>query len=88
MKRTMAKLGIKKKGATHILRHSRATHLLQEGASLKHVQQLLRHKSSKTTELYSHLVKHDLRIAFSKCDRNFFNSIEKLKQKQLHAADN
>lgn len=83
MKRQMRKLYINKKGATHILRHSRATHLLQTGASLKHVQQLLRHKSSKTTEIYSHLDKHDLRIAFTKCDNTFFSSVEKLQQKLI-----
>lgn len=60
--------GIIKQGSTHLLRHSRATHLIQSGASLRHVQLLLRHSSSKTTEIYTHLDKNDLRQAFSNVD--------------------
>ena len=43
--------------STHILRHSRATHLLQEGRDLLWVRDYMRHKSVKTTETYLHLVK-------------------------------
>lgn len=82
MKRVMAQLDIQKKGATHILRHSRATHLLQLGASTKHVQQLLRHRIIKTTERYLHLDKTDLRVAFTKCDRSFFSSVAELASAQ------
>lgn len=82
MKRTMKQLGICKKGATHILRHSRATHLLQEGASVAHVQKLLRHKNIKTTQRYEHLDRNDLRVAFIKADKNFFSSVSQLPQFQ------
>ena len=43
--------------STHILRHSRATHLLQEGKDLLWVKDFMRHESVKTTEVYVHLAK-------------------------------
>lgn len=55
IKKLAAEVGIKKTISPHTFRHSFATHLIEGGADLRAVQQMLGHESITTTEIYTHL---------------------------------
>ena len=63
IKKLAEKIGLKKNISPHTFRHSFATHLIQGGADLRAVQEMLGHESITTTEIYTHLDKEYLREA-------------------------
>ena len=61
VKSASKKTGIKKNVTPHTLRHSFATHLLEGGADIRYIQQLLGHKDLKTTQIYTHVANKDIK---------------------------
>jgi integrase/recombinase XerD len=66
IKSLAAKAGIKKQVSPHTFRHSFATHLVEGGADLRAVQEMLGHESITTTEIYTHLDRDYLRETLQK----------------------
>lgn len=66
IKQLAKKIGLNKNISPHTFRHSFATHLLQGGADLRAIQQMLGHESITTTEVYMHLDRDDLTKVLNK----------------------
>jgi site-specific recombinase XerD len=61
LKKMSVSAGIRRRVHMHMLRHSFATHLLDEGVDIRHVQELLGHNSITTTQRYTHITNAALR---------------------------
>lgn len=68
VKAAVRKAGIVKRAGCHTMRHSFATHLLENGVNIRMVQKLMGHKDVKTTEIYTHVMNKDLDAVKSPLD--------------------
>jgi integrase/recombinase XerC len=66
LEKYIAQVGLNRRTTPHTLRHSFATHLLDRGADIRSVQELLGHRSLVTTQIYTHLTTATLRKAYEK----------------------
>ena len=69
VKRAAQQAGLDKKIGCHTLRHSFATHMLENGVNIRVLQELLGHADVKTTEIYTHVMARDIRQLQSPLDR-------------------
>ena len=68
VKRAAKQAGIQKNVTPHMLRHSFATHLLENGVDLRYIQSLLGHSSTKITEIYTQVALTNIKNIVSPLD--------------------
>jgi integrase/recombinase XerC len=66
LEKYLAQAGLDPEASPHSLRHSFATHLLDEGADIRCVQELLGHRSLGTTQIYTHVTTQRLKESYQK----------------------
>jgi site-specific recombinase XerD len=83
LKRACKNAGIRKRVTPHTLRHSFATHLIEDGVGIRHVQELLGHSKPETTMIYTHIAKKDLLNIESPLDKVVFE-LQRTDKKHLN----
>lgn len=80
LKSSLQQAGIRKKVTPHTFRHSYATHLLENGVALRHIQELLGHAKPETTMIYTHVTRKSLLDVQSPLDTILLSFGEKNKK--------
>ena len=82
--------GLKRKGCCHTLRHSCATHMLENGADIRFIQQLLGHEKRDTTAIYTEVSIKQLQEVHARCHPSAKQAIESKPEPSYveHRADN